>query len=216
MIDFNLKLIKRPATDVHGRPVNPAEKDALRLYYQVTRRMRRYGITEEEALAEARKFGICQYRRDPEGPICGVKVGSMRRICDDCLRAQGAARTAEFRAKMKDIKCSDCRKTFRGHDRATLCRACRYKPEHCGGPRRGEKRGARSSVRKPPPPPRRTTGMTVAEREKQWNSRLPPTWNKKADRPLEEPPKPVPVEVPKGFKVTYGPPVPGRWDNPEF
>ena len=213
---LNLKIVKRPPLDVHGRCLNPADKPKLRLYFQVMRRMAKYGITEEEALAEAQKFGICQYRREKDGPICGAEISPLRRICDDCLKLQGSARAAQYRNRLVDKKCEDCGGKFKGRDRTKLCKECRYKPDHCGGTPKGEKRGPRSMVRKKPlPPPRRAGGMTVSEREKEWASRLPPSWHKKADRPLEDPPKPAPVEVPRGFKVTYGPPAPGRWDNPE-
>ncbi len=208
---LELKHIKRPPCfHANGKVKDPADAPLLRQYQGVVRRMRQ-GMTEEEAIADYAKMGTCRYKQK-DGTVCGKAVEPLHRICRECKLAQSAEIAQRYRDIPREKECPDCGCKFTGKLRTKICPDCRYGPKYTakGGRPLGPKKA------KPPKPkkPKKTTGMTVAQREKEWASRLPANWLKPGAKP-EDGPKPAPVVVPKGFKVTYGPPAPGRWDNPE-
>lgn len=195
---FKTEIVVKPKTTKSSTLVNPEELPALRRYQAVTRLMRK-GWTEEAAIGfYDRPRGTCN--KLVNGKMCGNTCNGRSRICDDCKTAQHTAAARVRRAGGEhfiDKVCRRCAKTFHGHPCRIYCLTCK---EETGDIRirweEPKRKPRRKPQTKPKPKPR------VLPRKD-----FPPTWERPLAATRIEQPKPAPVVVPKGMKVTVLDPI---------
>lgn len=180
---WNLKFVKKPPTDHRTNRPAPEDLQALRRYQGITGLMRKYGITEEEAMARYDKpRGVCH--------VCGGFAPGRRRICEEHKRLAHLAalekRKAEGRHLKKKVCIFDgCTSEFFGSTRKVYCK------DHgrSNRPKKYNTKAAKVIVEKP---------AKVAAKKKVLEA-----WGSPSPEPLKfaPPPKVEPVVVPPGFEI---------------
>lgn len=191
---YDLKIARKPKTDAADKIVNPDDRPALRLYQSVTHAMRRNpGLTEEQAIAlYNRPRGIC----GDCGELCKERARRCANCCAEQSREKEQIRRDAGKTKKADKPCAfpGCGAKFTGGPTRKHCDDHSY--------HRGRKRAKSvNGPKKAAEPKRKIERITLPS---SWEKPLPPV-------KLAPAPKPQPVDI-RGHKVTYLPPLPGRWD----
>lgn len=167
--------IPRPPRDKRGRAWNGATQEQVNRHQGIKRQILR-GKTFEAAKAyyDAPK-GVCYTC----GELAHTKTGKQ---CKACHRE--VARKVQARARQR---------TGGGYDRHVNCAVC-------GAPfvaKNGGRKNCDAHLR-------RQIGVIRERKKKERTPALPPTWEKKSEKPVEIPPPPRPVDV-RGHTVTRVP-----------
>jgi len=191
--------ILKPRVNDKGQPLNPEELPALRIYQRYAR-FRKLGRTEEEAAELAlREVGKCQEVEN--GIKCGAVAVTARAFrCEMHKKKNDLARAKAARKKGNHFVprvCQVCGKEFKGHRLRKNC------DKHTQV--RLEKRSDAGKKHAKRVDPAASPAMRdhAAAYVKSGNPNLPDTWDRPLPEHLREQPKPAPVVVPPGFKVTF-------------